>query len=389
MSNMKNMKDKQAGLVSIFIVMFASLLFMVMTVGFVRLMVQEQQQAINNDLSQSAYDSAVAGVEDAKRVLRECRKSGNELTDDACIAIANAECDTVQESGIVSAASSHVVIKSSDEQELSLDQAYTCVVVVRNTQDVVGDLLEGQSIAIPLRADKNFKRITIEWMRKGSQYAGGSVAAISNPGGPNPVTALPRKTSAAWPPTYPAMLRVQSVLDNADLVDLDSLDSNAAITRFLKPSVVNSPAPHLGTTENLGTYERGKNSSTLNNIPSAALCYSVAYNNDKYACKVHLDVKEVAADSGRAFIRLTSLYNDTSFRISLSGDDPDVKFRDVMPSVDSTGRANNLYRRIYSRLMYGDNFPFPNSAVSATAGFCKDFSITDYASDASGNITCP
>ncbi len=61
---------RQRGAVSIFAVVFSALLLTILTVGFIRLMVSAQQRAINNDLSQSAYDAALAGVEDAKRAVR-------------------------------------------------------------------------------------------------------------------------------------------------------------------------------------------------------------------------------------------------------------------------------------------------------------------------------
>ena len=60
------------GMVSITVVMFTSLLLIVVSVGFIRIMSQEENRASDNNLSQSAYDSAVSGVEDAKRVITAC-----------------------------------------------------------------------------------------------------------------------------------------------------------------------------------------------------------------------------------------------------------------------------------------------------------------------------
>ena len=62
-------RQSEKGMVSIIVVMFTSLLLIIISVGFVRLMSQEETQASDNNLSQSAYDSAVSGVEDAKSAL--------------------------------------------------------------------------------------------------------------------------------------------------------------------------------------------------------------------------------------------------------------------------------------------------------------------------------
>ena len=66
-----HMQNKQSGIAAIFTVVFFTLLISVIILSFIKIVTQDQQQATNSDLSNSAYDSAEAGVEDAKRALKQ------------------------------------------------------------------------------------------------------------------------------------------------------------------------------------------------------------------------------------------------------------------------------------------------------------------------------
>ncbi|MEP6710675.1 MAG: hypothetical protein ABJA64_03065, partial [Candidatus Saccharibacteria bacterium] len=149
---MKYTKKDQRGAVSLFIVVFSALLVTVVTVGFIQIMLRNQQEATTADLSQSAYDSALAGVEDAKRVL----VAGATLDPNAC--------DSVAKALDASSAGDETKIQQS-EGDKALSQAYTCVKVERDTDDFAGKGLGGeqQSVVIPLKGQTAFNKVEISW----------------------------------------------------------------------------------------------------------------------------------------------------------------------------------------------------------------------------------
>ena len=126
--------------------------------------------------------------------------------------------------------------------------------------------------------------------------------------------------------------------------------------------------------------------------PLPASC-STSIPEGGYACSMTLSLPDVI-DGGSArkgFLYLTSYYNNAHFRVTMSKSVANsvtlnpVKFDSVQPLVDSTGRANSLFRRVQSRVdLIDTNFPYPQGAVDVTGNFCKDFAVTDLAFIPSG-----
>jgi hypothetical protein len=72
------------------------------------------------------------------------------------------------------------------------------------------------------------------------------------------------------------------------------------------------------------------------------------------------------------------MYNSTSYSVKLLKGVDVVQFDGVLPAVDSTGRANDIFRRVSSRVeMNPINFPYPDAAVDITGSLCKNFTVTD------------
>ena len=110
-----------------------------------------------------------------------------------------------------------------------------------------------------------------------------------------------------------------------------------------------------------------------------------------YACTVKLQLPDpIGAGDRTAFLRLSALYNKTNYRVTLLNDATSVKFNAVQPEIDSTGRANDLFRRVQTRVELTDiNFPYPAAAVDVNGNLCKDFRVTDNTADYHDYCTNP
>lgn len=354
----------ERGATALIIVIFSILLLMTISVGFMRLVVQDQKNTTDDELSRGAYDSALAGVEDGKRVLQSCL--GNNVSA-ACAAIAANECNTVHRARILSASDSdanqdEVMIQNSTGTAGGFNQAYSCVKIERNTDDYQGSLSTDNSTVIPMNTTSSFTQVRISWYR--NAYAG-SMYDLNNDMTPN-LPALTRWSGIGS--VRPPLLRVQLIQFNNASFDLDSFDESAnSSTLYMYPSSVGA------TSANFSLDARR---SASNQLLVPVRCSTVL----QYVCSVTmtLPLPEGATDANQrqAYLRLTSIYGDTDFVIEPVG----TQFRDVAPAIDATGRASDVYRRVRARVQLVSPVEtqlFPRATVDITRNFCKDFAISD------------
>jgi Tfp pilus assembly protein PilX len=389
-------RSSQWGAVSLFVVIFSTLLMTIVTVSFVQLMTKDQQQATTSDLSQSAYDSARAGVEDAKRLLlldQQCRNGTAPATVN-CAAVASAllpasgdtqsSCNTLALGGVVSEDNDETLLQQSDgDNAAALDQAYTCVKIAKDTDDYLGDLQPNESLVIPLRGAKSFNTITLSWFSDKDITSDTNSLDIEFPSSGADVSLL---RIPNWKFNYPALMRTQLI----------QVGSSFELTDFN-----DSPGGNLSNSNTLFLYpsETGATSKDFSldarysplNAPQPIRCRS-NLNGGGYACSVEMQlpvpIKGSVGDR-TAFLHLSALYNPAHFKIQLSnGTGTIVKFSNVQPEVDSTGRANNLFRRVVSRVELRGDVTYPNAEIDVTGDLCKNFSITTRAADYKNSSTC-
>jgi len=384
--------NKQAGAVSLFVVVFAMLLLTVVTVSFLRLMMNDLRQASDTDLSQSAYDSAQAGVEDAKRALlryqaycatssaSDCKALAAQLSTDTCN-------QAVRIGGVVPGGSGEVPVQSnaSSTTSASFDQAYTCVTMKLNTEDVVGTLTEGSSKFIPLKAvdasgnDTGFNEVTISWFDQKDLSSPSQAVSLTNS-----TTPLGLLKQTSWPANRPPIVRAQLMqigssfkLDSFDTVTSSS-QSNAN-TLFLYPTRDgNTSAGFVGRDIRASSATDSPDADEPSDSPLATRCVA-SVSSGGYACSITLTLPEpVGGGNRQGYLRLTPFYKGANFRVTIGNNGTPVFFKAVEPSIDSTGRANDLFRRVETRVELTDSsLPLPEAAVDVTTEFCKDFTVTD------------
>lgn len=349
-------RNRERGVTSLFVVIFAALLLSIITVSFIAMMVREQQRSTDDEQSQAAYDSALAGVEDGKRVMAACRSGVVQ----ACNAIQSKECTTVIDAGIQGETNGEVVIQSSSLGDGSeLNQAYTCVVVNGDTPDYLAEVASDSSVIIPLRGTSPFSQVTISWHTTddgstSSPETGGSIA-------------LPQL--AAWPANRPALLRAQLMQYSDGALDLTDLDSGPnGHTLYLYPQTLVGGASFGLDARRVGGLQ-----------PEAVQCTNGSFPLSGYACQTTLTLPGAITDRV-GYLRLTSLYTGTHLQVQLkSGAGTPVDFDNVQPMIDATGRANDLFRRVEARVEMAGPFPYPRATVDITNNFCKTFSVSDTA----------
>ncbi len=464
------------GAASMYVVIFTAMLLSIIALSFVRIMLSESQLTNNYSLSQSAYNSAMAGVEDAKVILlkyQNCQSTNNRVGREECTRISNAleaenaedNCDVIREARNITTGEKETLISSSETSNKSIestarsiDQAYTCVKIDVESPDYIAKLNKNNSSKIiPVRVrdeDDNgngineINRIVVQW------FSDADMEKLSSTG--NIDTTMYRLVENNNTINITHMNQDDATAANYSVSDFSSL---ATVAPYLKIELfqtneafgLNQFYASNGTTTNRGTLTlRPTNSdvggsgdtgsthigNTLStgfaasaqktyNFPMDVKCTKFNLdgtvkdgdNSFSYACTADIvipdpvvtSVYDYSTDSYQNYASSTKKRNATTmfFRVSLPYRNPEttvrialkscknndskitntskadggcdtVNFFGVQPTVDSTGRAADLFRRVESRLeMVNTYFPYPDSALSVTGDVNKNFWVTD------------
>lgn len=390
---------KQSGAVSLFVVVFAMLLMSVVTISFLRIMTKDESQSSGNDLAQSAYDSAQAGVEDAKRALvwytEQCKIS-TAACEAAEATVINPECNqairtingiTGSQAEIKVQQSTSVDETTGESVDSALDQAYTCVKMNLDTPDYLASVPQNSSVLVPLFSTKPFNSVTVQWFSDKDLTTPSAAVNLDDVDG-SAQKPLYRQSdwSRSTTPNRPSLLRAQlmQVGSTFRLSDFDTTTSDGKSntnTVFLYPSSSGVNNTEIITRDLRAGVAGGDQPASTQSTPLPTQCIT-SVQGGRYSCSIRLDLPVPVGAANRntvtSYLRLTAFYRASHIRVTL-GDG--AMFKGVQPVVDATGRASNVFRRVESRIDLRDTttFPYPDAAVETSSNFCKDFGVTDAA----------
>lgn len=386
--------QQQRGAVSLFVVIFAMLIITVIVVSFLRLMLSDQNQATNANLAEGARNSALAGVEDAKRALlryneyckshsdAECAALEATISSDVCnqaVRIGDVVRGDVESGGTGSQPGEIKVQQTYDSNDSLLDQAYTCVLLKLNTDDYIGVAGVNTTQIVPLVGASSFDRVTVQWFSREDLGSGTTAVSLES-------TAASRLMRSNWPTNRPPVLRTQLMQFGSSfrLSDFDAMSGSESNTNsiFLYPTSNGTQTVQSFTARDVRSGSAGDEApaDAAIDTPLGVRC-ETSLSSGGYSCSTTLVLPTPIGGGDRtAFLRLLPYYNATHYRVTLSSgaSAAPVQFKAVQPEIDSTGRANNVFKRVASRVdLYNIGSVFPNAAVDISGNFCKDFSVTD------------
>ncbi len=367
MSNRNNRHTSQQGVVSIFVVIFSTLLITIVTISFVQLMIRNQQEAATADLSASAYDSALAGVEDAKQAIVTYNNCQADSSKPNCLSIINSLNDGTKCNAVAGGLGQGVDdnYKGSGVGDEALNQAYTCAKLLLDTPDYIDELTRDGQHIVPLKAvdPAAVTTLQIEWSGRDDTMENGAFTYGSN----DPSLPLPtNKEGDQWAPSRPPIVEAQFMQLKSDLSAID----NEHRTLTLYPIELDSK-----TITSLSFDDDLRKSST--NKPYQVDCKKTLVDTD-YACRalITLPANSKLDANRQSFLRIATRYNSAHYRISmLNTSGTIVKFDNVQPEADVTGRAGDVFRRVSARITPAAGL-YPEAAVDINGNLCKTFFVT-------------
>lgn len=328
MSQARSNRSAEQGFVSIVIALTVVIVLALITVAFAQFTRREQQNALNKQLATQATYAAESGINDAIARLNNPNDPGD-----------------LAHTGIDSCTPVNI--------DSTIGVSYPCLLVdIAPTSLVYSNVGKGSDRTVVFSTSAPLKDLKIEW--------GSASSPQKTPYNGNiDVTSTPQfKPQVGW--NYPAVIQLMiTPFDSppAYATNRSSLMTNA-FTVYLHPS---TDGP------NNVVYTPGNPSPAQGAVLSGKPC-----NGGTYQCNSVLNMPSLSAGT-KYLVHFVNYYDPSNIKLTgVDATGATVKFLGGQATIDSTGKARDVLKRLQVRVPLGNDSPSVNYAIEAQ-NICKQF----------------
>lgn len=363
----------QSGAASMIVVIFISIILTTITIGFIRLAINEQRQSTDSDLSQRAYYAAESGLEDARRAIKEYQDGTiSELNGDTC-ALPQGYDGTL----------------STDPD---FDVRYSCMFI-----DLLPSVYKAQFDSpnqtkqfdvVPTDSDRrqlNMRTMIMKWHLNDPSPNGDGVVGSGGTVDLRSEGSTDMPQSSNW--DFPAMMEVTFIAYKRSDISRANIVSHTTLT-----------SPNTNTSGNAafsGRLFRRQSTPERNVEPHPSTdgqvleggCNPDAASGD-YVCEMQFDFTAFPIAEYGLTMRITNHYSPTTLELIMTGNangtGRTLFFGDAQAHVDVTGESGTVRRRVEATLDLGSPELLPDFTIQSATDICKNFTYTTELADFGG-----
>jgi hypothetical protein len=307
------------------------LVLSLITVGFAELMRHEERSALDKQLSSQAYYAAESGINAATKAINN--------------GFAGGKSDCAPDSSVPDLADNTVKFAAPDNRNPT-DATYPCLLINPAPPNLF------YPIATTLSRTAEFTAIDST-----DQPAGVTSIKISWQDSGSNTSRAPDcnnlRTTTDW--TYIGMLRAQLIPIASGSLDRASLTNNA-FTAFLCPNSGSLANNTVNYVTNIGPNNAGV----------------IMNGNCNASGQCSVIIAGFPANQATFFLNLRSIYSATTVTVTAYSGSTVLRLKGAQTLVDSTGKAQDVLRRIQVRVASKNGFDIPDGTH---ADICKAFDL--------------
>lgn len=325
-------------MVSIIVTLVMMVVISLIVLGFAQISRRAEREALDQQLSTQAFLAAETGVNDAYEAIRSALAAGKSIEE-------KDTCPPPTDPSSIYAGQSNILDPPTNSV------SYSCLLVSTQLHNIIQTVpADGTSVTLPLHpadpALDKIGRIDITWSAPSPVK---SVAACAGTVPAANAGSLPPASS--WKCPY-SLLRVELVPTDSTVLNRTDL-INDQVSVFMYP-----------TRSSAGTIAYGSAKGAV----AGMRC-------DTTSCRI--SITNVPSSFTNYQLRLSSTYQSGGI-FNVSAESPGgapIELKDAQIAIDSTGKAQDVLRRIQARMSLSGPNQAPSYALESGSSICKRFGL--------------